>query len=81
MIRRLLLAAVLSVVPGTVIVSAAPAHAFQDCGVIDSCIYQFYSDASHSQVVGWIHVTCQDVTTTWGTTTNYLTYHSSACNK
>lgn len=77
--RRLLLAAALLATPGTVIASAAPAHAGQGCGFYNTCYYQFYNDANHDQVIGWIRVNCQDVTTSSGTTSNYISYWSKSC--
>ena len=77
MIRRILLAAVLAVaafvaVPGT------PAQA-RACWFDSECYTTFYSDATHTTVVGELYESCDGDRVGWGRRTGYYTFTESGC--
>lgn len=80
MIRRLLIsvaAASLTAValPGT------PAQAYPLCNDGFFCIYHWWSDADHTNLVGWMHDdTCAGEVTREGTQTRFLEFSKFPCN-
>jgi hypothetical protein len=84
MIRRLLLAAILPVaalIP--VVTTTGTAYAQPGvCGVSYTCVYDYYSTAADTDLVGVVRITCGDVITLIsGEVTEYaVTIYVSSCS-
>ncbi|GAA5058604.1 hypothetical protein HNP84_005481 [Thermocatellispora tengchongensis] len=77
MIRRALLAAVLAVTAFAVI-PGAPAQA-RVCRIDHTCYTTYFSDATHTTVVGGKLETCDGSVSTWGVRTGYIEFEESPC--
>ncbi|NUR30243.1 MAG: hypothetical protein HOV83_31065 [Catenulispora sp.] len=78
MIRRL--AVVATLVGGAVAaLPAAPAQAVAACRVDNECVTSYYSDISHTQIVGQITVFCDGSRDEWGTFGRYPVVQNVPC--
>ena len=79
--RRLAVAAALVLMGSAGGVLAAPAaQAYPKCAAGYQCVMTFYSDASHSQVIGGFSYSCTGAYYSWGSQGYYQTWTVSACN-
>ncbi|RKR91365.1 hypothetical protein BDK92_5759 [Micromonospora pisi] len=77
MIRRVLLAATIAVA-AFVIVPGSPAQA-RACKANHDCYTEFYSDSSHTVLVGSLSESCTGERDMWGRRTGYLVFSESPC--
>jgi hypothetical protein len=79
MIRRILLATALTVAAvGVAVAPATPALA-NACPLGNECETNFYSDGTHTTLVGSIFVDCQGNTEQWGVRSGYQTSSRQPC--
>lgn len=77
MIRRILLTAALAI--GFTSVGVAPAQAGEACGVVVSCVTNYYQNGTYSTVVGQRFVDCDGTVTRWGTVTVWKNVMDEPC--
>ncbi|MFK3984054.1 DUF6289 family protein [Micromonospora sp. NPDC050397] len=77
MIRRVLLAAAIAVA-ALVVVPGTPAQA-RACKADHDCYTAFYSDSSHTTLVGALSESCDGTRSMWGRRSGYLTFSESPC--
>jgi Family of unknown function (DUF6289) len=77
MIRRLLIAAALAVA-ACLVVPGSPAQA-RACQIEYTCYLDFYSDSTHSTLVGGTLTYCDGSTQTWGRRTGYQEFSETPC--
>jgi hypothetical protein len=77
MVGKLLTAGVLVATAGFGLTPAAGGSArplaSPQCGVTAECVWTFYNNAQHSQVVGGVTLNCQGHAVMWGEETAYET--------
>lgn len=77
MIRRVLLAVLLALATLTTFTSA-PAYA-RACALGNYCVTTYYSDSSHTTVVGTMYEGCEGGGSSWGTRTIYKDFVETPC--
>lgn len=76
MFRRILLATALGI--AVVAIPAAPAQA-RVCKMDHECYTTYYSDFSHTTVVGGIYEGCDGTRISWGQRTAHVTFVETPC--
>ncbi|MEZ0113844.1 hypothetical protein ABH920_007878 [Catenulispora sp. EB89] len=79
MIRRLAVAALLG--SSVFAFSTAPAHAVPICKADYACTMTFYSNGSHTTVIGQIYVDCYGQRSQWGSISGYEVVTQSECSE
>lgn len=77
LLRRALIAAVLAVT-AFVAVPGSPAQA-RACKIDHICYLDFYSDSTHTTLVGGTLTYCDGETTSWGRRSGYQEFTESPC--
>lgn len=76
MFRRILLATALGIAVVTVPAASAQARA---CMIGYECYTTYYSDSSHTTVVGGLYEGCDGTRSSWGQRTAYATFVETPC--
>jgi hypothetical protein len=81
MLRRVTLAALLSLAPALALAPAAHAATPKkvSCETSYECIWVYYSNAQHTTETGTLVVNCSGQEYRSGTTTGYYTYDQESC--
>ena len=81
MLRRVILAALLSLAPALALAPAAHAATPMKvpCATNYECIWVYYNNAQHTTETGTLVVNCSGVEYRSGTATGYYTYNQEAC--
>jgi hypothetical protein len=75
---RFLIAAAFVITPAVAL--ATPASAVTpSCGKTVECTTTYYSNAAHTTVVGYRTINCDDQTTVWGKTSDYISFQLTGC--
>jgi hypothetical protein len=77
MIRRVLLAVLLALATLTTFTSA-PAYA-RACALGNYCVTTYYSDSSHTTVVGAMYEDCEGAESRWGSRSIYKDFVETPC--
>jgi hypothetical protein len=78
-IRRLLISAAAATL-AAVALSPVSAQAWPMCPDGYDCEYNWWSDAAHTAIVGWMVVDCDGNSTSDGRHTSFLEFHQFRCN-
>jgi hypothetical protein len=81
MLRRVMLAALLSLAPAVALAPAAHAATPMKvyCPTSYECIWVYYNNAQHSTETGTMVINCSGQEYRSGTATGYYTYDQAAC--